>query len=1699
MGDKQSRHLREKRNGENIPGAIDPERIDALLAQDRQENLTAGAETEARPDQVLQVAQETEQKVDQNVDEFKAEVKDPSLRLEAEQAGKSTKELVDNLAHAVFGKEADFDADQERLAEELDRLERAIKDSNLLAESKREDLLKQINDPHFFDDSAAVEEKMQNIGREFLAAIEKAAEPILRGDFRKFRASGVDEEILKKAQDKLASNLSGLKRLKAAEIEDVVDKFPKFLAALRPDSAVTGTNPVDQEASKIVGQKPVSPVVEVPEDLRRLDFSLEEFERGLGERSGAMMEVIINIPTEFKFQGIENFDPEKEGAMEEFGTDELVKVDSAFVKGLPGMESFLMPKDFAAKVVDLMIMGDGQVEFDAKEHLDGIVDAVNQLMGNELTELSGELQLGLRNEVRPAALITSAEIKDAYKGWKKVKFEVKIEGQEPFVIWKLLSPDLVAKLEPKEVDSNIDDAPEAAEEEAPDSVPTAGVYDRMRFAYDERLFAKIVNDQLTNPGGWKFGDPIESMSDYVIQVELINAVRRVMIKIIEGEELSELEQKIATAYPDFVFNDRGMDTNTTNEKVYTIQEALDHRNREAATTAASDSADGQVAEGAEQVETQVESNNEQTKLITKAAKELDQTFAELRADDYGNKAEQAAGLVAAKIAEIKALDQNLTIAELNQRIGEINQALDQKLELLRDNDQEKQPVNDEMVKLFEDYEEYINHYEDGQKHPEIQAKFLDEISSLDRSLPREELEDKLDDIIARFSQEIEKAAEGATEEDSEESHRTEEGVEEVIDGGISEEIENESYEDVVPGNLDELRSAFVKALYKRGQVVRGGKSKFEKIAQAYQEAKDKHVHDSLENKKGELLQDFTEGKITIEQLKNILASEYISLLQAEEVAIDAEASGLDKNFIGKFKEFWRKTGKIRLGLGVGLFGASLLFSGGTTGVVAGILTARGVMSSTGTFMFAEATIDKRSEWGGQKGLIDKMKNLGFKSKKSEAGKITDEDIVEWREVLGNQEQYPTEELAKELARLRILSLDKRVGLAEAGRFGDEQAAFVNLIQEEYFRRLKSEFQDKIALDEIIGEPIVNGNERINSVKIDIVSETLKTEQKTVETLSSAQDKSRMKAMRRYGVSAVLGLTVGAIAGSRVLDKLSHADGADQVQGAAEHAQEVADPGAPETAYLRPTLESDAPVPHGVAENIPDQGGISVEAVVSKGDNVWNLTEDQLRARVPNWNNLNEAQRTYFIDYFKDKIVADPKAFGIDGDVDQLKLGTKLNFGNLFNPENISEAAQKSGALTAEQMQNIVANNEAIAEAAKHGVRISTESVDQIAAEVRAHGTDWLSHDGEVHNWSFDHQPVEQVEINGQTIYRLADNHDVTVDDLSKMVDHSGHNFVPETTGSAEVATANLDGFLAGKTPYSEELLRAVENNPQEIDALVNHVFESSPEVQRQFLEDYYPNSFTPDSNKAAIFLKYVEQAPNVKISDLNDLETVERYTSAFDKVATSDSLPGKAWEARLVKDENGRQFYAFVHLVKKHLFGQEEYMLDDLSGNTWTLKEKVLESWLDNSVLSEPVKTAAKAASENLPPVADNIPEPKASGLSESLDQARKARETAGAMEPESFETPIEEPVEPVSAEAIPEQVPVSENVAEAAQTSTEIAGEVHRGFDQLSQMNDGATFTDTEGNTFVKEAGKLFRLDPLGDPTIEVRNQVDLDNLYKK
>lgn len=718
-----------------------------------------------------------------------------------------------------------------------------------------------------------------------------------------------------------------------------------------------------------------------------------------------------------------------------------------------------------------------------------------------------------------------------------------------------------------------------------------------------------------------------------------------------------------------------------------------------------------------------------------------------------------------------------------------------------------------------------------------------------------------------------------------------------------------------PG-LEKSRGDFWTALRQRGNVWSKGRNlligtqkkealdDFEKIRAEY--------NNGLAVERDAQMKSFVESldvALSPEQKNAQITKKYIELLQAEEKEVDKISSSQEVSAMTKFKSWWKKTARVRMVLGLGLFVAgTALTAGATVGLAAGFVGTRALMSGAGSYMTAEGALDTRTKKLGQKGLIDDLKNIGFKF--GEKGKVSAADKELVLDDLANKDKYPLEVLEKEYARLRDLSLDKSSNLVDAGRFGAEQALLVQAVVETYQLRKAEQF---LELTQAQGA---------EQAKATMLASFLQQEDNATKTATSEQDLSRMKAIKRNVAAGALGLTLGLVAGSSAWDKVSPED------------TTTVDPG---PGAVVPSPETVAPV---------------AEVTVGKGDTVWGLVENHLHKTVPNWEQLNEAQRTRWVDYFENIVVAKASVFGL-ADPDHLQVGTKINWGDLFSDENLSQASEHVQELTKEQMVNIEANNDILQEAARNGVEITSKNVDTIINDIRAHGLEqYLAEHG--------HGAAKAVASNAGEM--AAAQAEVSPDIVDAATKAAAEAVDSPAVGALEqsVSDDKVEGFLTGARAYTRDIYQSIQSYAEtapdhaheQMSALVNKIFESSPQVQQQFLHDFSPSDFTADNNKGTVFLELLKQT-DVKINEIDTIDQLKDLLSKFDSFAHSGSLPtSDAFEPRLLNlgSQDGN-VYAFVKKASGKflgLFGEKKYLIDD---GTQLIKvgEKAMSAFLQTN------------------------------------------------------------------------------------------------------------------------------------------------------
>lgn len=99
-------------------------------------------------------------------------------------------------------------------------------------------------------------------------------------------------------------------------------------------------------------------------------------------------------------------------------------------------------------------------------------------------------------------------------------------------------------------------------------------------------------------------------------------------------------------------------------------------------------------------------------------------------------------------------------------------------------------------------------------------------------------------------------------------------------------------------------------------------------------------------------------------------------------------------------------------------------------------------------------------------------------------------------------------------------------------------------------------------------------------------------------------------------------------------------------------------------------------------------------VAQKGDSVWKLAEKALSKKFgAQWNQLDEAQKIYFIDALKDKVAANPEKFGLHTDnIDLIHPGDKINFSSTLNNEKfLNNVLEKAKKLSLQEKVHIISH------------------------------------------------------------------------------------------------------------------------------------------------------------------------------------------------------------------------------------------------------------------------------------------------------------------------------------------------------------------------------------------------------------------------
>jgi flagellar motor switch protein FliN/FliY len=127
--------------------------------------------------------------------------------------------------------------------------------------------------------------------------------------------------------------------------------------------------------------------------------------------------------------------------------EELVVGQAAFTEGISDEIHFLLQSGLTANLADLMLMGDGDKEFSAEEHLDGISELLNQIGGVICTYLSDLAGTSVKLNPVSASLDTVDTHAEKWESFLRVDLALEVEGFDPGQIVVQLSPQTAEDLQ----------------------------------------------------------------------------------------------------------------------------------------------------------------------------------------------------------------------------------------------------------------------------------------------------------------------------------------------------------------------------------------------------------------------------------------------------------------------------------------------------------------------------------------------------------------------------------------------------------------------------------------------------------------------------------------------------------------------------------------------------------------------------------------------------------------------------------------------------------------------------------------------------------------------------------------------------------------------------------------------------------------------------------------------------------------------------------------------------------------------------------------------------------------------------------------------------------------------------------------------------------------------------------------------------
>jgi flagellar motor switch protein FliN len=159
---------------------------------------------------------------------------------------------------------------------------------------------------------------------------------------------------------------------------------------------------------------------------------LKDIESGYASSSATILQTVINRDVSMEYVATKLLDEELIQEMAE----EMVGLTWECRTGPPGNVAMLLDKELTARIVDLMIMGDGNVEFMPEEHMDGIVEALGQMQDSWQKELASRSEHEVDFNAGKPELLSRADIAQNFEGQIAVSFRIAVKGLPEYIVFK---------------------------------------------------------------------------------------------------------------------------------------------------------------------------------------------------------------------------------------------------------------------------------------------------------------------------------------------------------------------------------------------------------------------------------------------------------------------------------------------------------------------------------------------------------------------------------------------------------------------------------------------------------------------------------------------------------------------------------------------------------------------------------------------------------------------------------------------------------------------------------------------------------------------------------------------------------------------------------------------------------------------------------------------------------------------------------------------------------------------------------------------------------------------------------------------------------------------------------------------------------------------------------------------------------------